>query len=216
MNTLSGYYDNKYASPSSSTDAPWLSSFLILIIFVIVMYMFAVIYNRRIADKNPNLPRIPTIKRDEVYNIPGNYYTYRQAPALCKALGARIATYDEVEKAYNDGGEWCNYGWSDNQMALFPTQKSTYNTLQGIKGHEHDCGRPGVNGGYISNDRIRFGVNCFGKKHKISESEKKLMNLDPYPITKQDQIMEKQVDFWKNHIDDIILSPFNYNHWSKY
>jgi hypothetical protein len=31
-------------------------------------------------------------------------------------------------------------------MALFPTQKETWDKLQKIKGHEHDCGRPGING----------------------------------------------------------------------
>ena len=30
-------------------------------------------------------------------------------------------------------------------------------------GHENDCGRPGVNGGYIANTNAKYGVNCFGK-----------------------------------------------------
>jgi hypothetical protein len=40
--------------------------------------------------------------------------------------------------------------------------------LQKIKGHEHDCGRPGVNGGYIANPLVKFGVNCYGNKRKIN------------------------------------------------
>ena len=57
----------------------------------------------------------------------------------------------QIEDAYKSGAEWCNYGWSDNQLALFPTQKTTWHKLQKIKGHKHDCGRAGINGGFIAN-----------------------------------------------------------------
>jgi hypothetical protein len=152
----------------------------------------------------------------QVFNIPGNHYGYEEAQTLCKAYDSRLATYDEVEKSYNKGGEWCNYGWSEGQMALFPTQKVTFDNLQNIAGHEHDCGRTGVNGGYIANPRVKFGVNCFGYKPKItSEEEEMMQNTTPYPKTEKDVVMEKQVDFWKTKIDDILLSPFNYSTWSK-
>ena len=41
------------------------------------------------------------------------------------------------------------------------------------KGHEHDCGRPGINGGFIDNPNVRFGVNCFGTKPAISAEEQR-------------------------------------------
>jgi hypothetical protein len=152
--------------------------------------------------------------KKQVFNIPGNYYNYENAQALCKAYDSELATYDQVEKAYNNGAEWCNYGWSANQMALFPTQKQTYNTLQTIKGHENDCGRPGINGGYMANPRIRFGVNCYGFKPSINKKEEELMKTStPYPETRQDKVFQKRVDFWKNKIDQILISPFNHNIW---
>jgi hypothetical protein len=152
--------------------------------------------------------------KKQVFNIPGNYYNYDNAKALCKAYDADLATYDQIENAYNNGAEWCNYGWSANQMALFPTQKQTYNTLQTIPGHENDCGRPGINGGYMANPRIRFGVNCYGYKPKITEKEEELMKTaTPYPETREDKIFQKKVDFWKDNIDKILISPFNYNIW---
>jgi hypothetical protein len=152
--------------------------------------------------------------KKQVFNIPGNYYSYDNAKALCKAYDSELATYDQLEKSYNNGAEWCNYGWSANQMALFPTQKQTYNTLQTIKGHENDCGRPGINGGYMANPRIRFGVNCYGPKPTITNKEEELMRTSsPYPETKQDRIFQKKVDFWKNNIEQILISPFNYNVW---
>ena len=51
-------------------------------------------------------------------------------------------------------------------MAYFPTQYDKWKKLQTIKGHENDCGRPGINGGFIDNPNVRFGINCFGYKPK--------------------------------------------------
>ncbi len=152
----------------------------------------------------------------QVFNIPDNAYTYDDAKSLCKAFGAELADYEQIENAYNNGGEWCNYGWSKNQLALYPTQLSTYNNLQSIEGHQHDCGRPGINGGYIDNQNIRFGVNCYGIKPPITtEDEERMQNVTPYPKNQQEVEMEQQVSQWKNRLSEIIVSPFNYNQWQE-
>jgi Extracellular link domain len=109
-----------------------------------------------------NPPQVQTSA--EVFNIGNNAYTYEEAQDICSAYGAQLATYDQIEAAYNNGGEWCNYGWSDGQMAYFPTQKSTWNRLQQNTGTKNACGRPGINGGYMANPNIRFGANCYGVK----------------------------------------------------
>ena len=154
--------------------------------------------------------------KPQVFNIPENTYVYADAKALCSAYGSRLATYKEVENSYNKGGEWCNYGWSDDQMALFPTQQKTFDELQKIKGHENDCGRPGVNGGYISNPALKFGVNCFGYKPRMTTEEEDLMATQPiYPKTAKDIAMENRVNYWKDKLTEIIVSPFNHNTWSK-
>jgi hypothetical protein len=154
------------------------------------------------------------IKR-EVFNIPDNTYTYDDAKAVCAAYGADLATYDQIETAYKEGGEWCNYGWSDKQMALFPTQKATWDKLQKIKGHEHDCGRPGINGGFIDNKNIQFGVNCYGYKPLITAAETDKMQHAPiYPQSMSDIEHQKRVDYWKKRIPEILLSPFSRSSWS--
>ena len=154
--------------------------------------------------------------RKQVFNIPENDYIYPDAKALCSAYGARLATYKEVEETYKDGGEWCNYGWSDNQMALFPTQQKTYDKLQKIKGHENDCGRPGINGGYIANPKVKFGVNCYGYKPRMNSTEEELMATEPlYPKTLKDIAMENRVNYWKDKLSSILVSPFNHNTWSR-
>ena len=162
------------------------------------------------------VPPVPEIKlKKQVFHIPGNKYTFNNAEALCDAYGARLANYNEVENAYRNGAEWCSYGWTKDQMALFPTQKKTWNYLQGVKGHENDCGRPGINGGYIANPNVRFGATCYGFRPKITEQEAELMENSPiYPRSMDDIRRDKKVDFWKKRIPEILVAPFNSNVWS--
>jgi hypothetical protein len=172
-----------------------------------------------VVDQSTYQPTsVPEIKfKKQVFNIPGNYYDYDNAKAVCQAYGANLATYDQIEKAYGSGAEWCNYGWSADQLALFPTQKKTYDRLQTIPGHENDCGRTGVNGGYIANPNVKFGINCYGNKPKITSEEDELMKTaTPYPETAKDLAFQKRIDFWKNKVDEILVSPFNYNTWGSF
>lgn len=203
---------------------------VLLILFNALQYFFSInvsTYVQGLFTSNPKIDividqskyepaPVPEIRfKKQVFNIPGNYYKYENAKALCKAYGSELATYDQIEKAYNNGAEWCNYGWSANQLALFPTQKKTYHNLQKIKGHENDCGRAGINGGYIANPNIQFGVNCYGHKPKITHEEEELMkNATPYPETLEDIAFQKRVDVLKNNLEQILVSPFNYNIWS--
>lgn len=163
-------------------------------------------------------PTIPELQFEkQVFHIPGNNYTYEQGKAICTAYGGRLANYNEVDEAYKDGADWCSYGWSDNQMALFPTQEQKWQNLQKIKGHENDCGRPGINGGFIANPDARFGVNCYGYKPKITSRERKIMETTPeYPITKKDIDFQNMVEQWKQKIPDILIAPFNHDSWSSF
>jgi hypothetical protein len=221
---------------SGSEKGQKIGIFIIAIIVIILIivnafqYFFSINITAYMSDLFTNNPKIdivvdqsnykpstvPEIKfKKQIFNIPGNYYDYENAKALCTSYNAKLATYKQVEDSYEKGGEWCNYGWSEGQNAYFPTQQKTFDNLQKIKGHEHDCGRPGVNGGYIANPHIKFGVNCYGNKPKITKEEEELMKtVSPYPQTVEDLEFQKRVDFWKNKIDKILVSPFNYNSWS--
>jgi len=68
--------------------------------------------------------------KKEVFYVSGNDYTYDEAAAVCAAYGADLATYDEISEAHGKGAEWCGYGWTQGGMALFPTQQSTWESLQ--------------------------------------------------------------------------------------
>ena len=190
-----------------------------------------VIDHRTIKSPTTDAPHMPAPKnedyelpdtrvpepREEVFNVPGNYYGYQSAKNLCAAYDSRLATYNEIENAYENGAEWCNYGWSEGQMALFPTQESTYLKLQGIEGHENDCGRPGINGGIIENQNVKFGVNCYGIKPTIDADEMYLMeNSTRFPKTRKDNIRDKEIERMKKNLDNILVSPYNNEQWSRY
>lgn len=205
------------------------SIFVILLIINGFQYFFNVNVTASIKDiftdqpkvditvqEPPNESVVPELKlKKEAYNIPDNRFTYDDAKAICMAYGGDLATYNQIEESYNKGGEWCNYGWSDDQMVLFPTQQKTWDKLQTIDGHKNDCGRPGVNGGRIDNPQARFGVNCYGYKPIITGAEQNAMQNTPvYPTSMKDINLQKKLDYWKKRVPEFLLSPFNHNSWS--
>lgn len=145
--------------------------------------------------------------KKEVFHFANNIYNYQEAKDLCEKHDSRIASYEEIERAYNNGANWCSYGWSKDQLALFPVQKELYNELKKIPGHENDCGRPGINGGYIKNKNVRFGVNCYGIKPKPNENDKLYMkSSNVLPTSNKNPEEEKKQ----------IIAGFNKDNWSKY
>lgn len=114
----------------------------------------------------PNVaPMASNAVGSEVFHVSDNQFTYNDAPAVCAAYGAQLATLEQVMDAYNHGAEWCGYGWTVGGMALYPTQKATWTALQVEvdPAKRTACGRPGVNGGYFD-PASKFGVNCYGFK----------------------------------------------------
>ena len=150
-------------------------------------------------EGQPIMTPVPRTKR-EVYNISPNIYDYSQADKVCKAQDppAELASLEQVVDAYKDGAEWCNYGWTKDQLALYPTQKSTYN-----QNRETTCGYPGINGGFFRNPNLKFGVNCYGVKRDPEGDE----------IERYDDDMIEDID------EDIAygnvkINPFNKEKWS--
>ena len=144
----------------------------------------------------------------EVFHIANNDFSYDEARDICEKYNSRLANYDEIENSYKKGANWCSYGWSKDQLALFPTQKSLYNELKQIPGHENDCGRPGINGGYFKNRHIKFGVNCYGVKPKAKKKD-----IDyTHSINHTPSLSGKKNDVTKIK-DKYTIAPFNKDQW---
>jgi hypothetical protein len=150
----------------------------------------------------------------EVFNVSSNRYTFYDAEPMCKALGAELATYDQVKEAWSKGADWCNYGWVKGQMSVYPTSEETYTKLQG--GPEEQrmaCGRPGVNGGYFDNPEMRFGVNCYGAKPPKSKHDDEDISKGA-PVSPDALAFDKKVNQFKNEADTIGINPFNSHSWA--
>lgn len=148
--------------------------------------------------------------KKQVFNISRNLYTFGDAEPVCRAFGAELATYDQVKEAYTAGADWCNYGWTKGQLAIYPTQNSTYEKLQ--QGPEHErmtCGLPGVNGGYFPNADERFGVNCYGPRPTESALDERVQLEE-----RSNTAFDRKVNHYKSELDGIAVNPWSAKQWS--
>uniref|UniRef100_A0A3Q0R1W4 Brevican n=1 Tax=Amphilophus citrinellus TaxID=61819 RepID=A0A3Q0R1W4_AMPCI len=86
----------------------------------------------------------------------GRYaFSFHQAQRACEAIGARIATADQLLAAYYDGYEQCDAGWLADQSVRYPIQvprEGCYGDMDG---------QPGVrNYGTMDPDSL-FDVYCY-------------------------------------------------------
>jgi len=166
--------------------------------------------------EGPSVPPQPAENMDsEVFQVGNGNLTYVEAKAACRAQGAKLATYSQIEDAYNNGAEWCSYGWSDGQLALFPTQKATYEQLQtGCTGDQNACGRPGINGGFIANQNVRFAANCYGAKPKPTKAEKWALDA-PAAISPQDSEANRLAQLFEQADKHFQVRPFAPGEWTE-
>lgn len=159
----------------------------------------------------------------EVFNIDRNDFTYDEAGLVCQAFDAKLATFDQIVKAHKGdkdkkGAHWCNYGWSENQMALYPTQENIWKKIQkGPEEERNKCGNPGVNGGYFKNKDLKFGVNCYGYRPK-PDPGKILYSTN---FDDDNELDSKSIELLNKYKSDIekgglSVRPYNNNYWSKY
>ena len=161
------------------------------------------------------IDKIIPLGNPEVYNVSKNDFTYYDAEPLCRALGAELATYDQVKAAFSKGADWCNYGWVKGQAAVYPTQEDTYNKVQaGPEEDRNSCGTVGLNGGYFDNPELKFGVNCYGVKPPQSEhDEEVLMKQGNIPKSVPSLAIDKKVQEFKKEAGNLGVLPFNGDKW---
>lgn len=160
------------------------------------------------AATNSSTLSNPSIK--QVFNIKENKYTLDDAAGVCGALGAEVATIDQLIDAHKQGADWCNVGWTKDGIAAFPIQYSTWKTLQDNEPQSRNiCGSPGIN--LVRNDpNLLYGVNCYGIKPepKNGEKIKQVIQSDA-----QLALQSKIAQFQKN-MNSIGVAAFNQDKWS--
>ena len=198
--------------------ALWLVVGLIVLVLWYYGFIDASAFNSSVAPAatpatpapTPAAPTGPAVG-SEVFHIDDSQFTYADAPAVCAAYGAELATLEQIIEAYNHGAEWCGYGWSAGGFALYPTQKGTWQALQAEPDNTKRtaCGRPGVNGGYFD-PNTKFGVNCYGFK----PSGKAELPLPP-PGT-DSSAFKAAVAKFRKMLGSLNLTPYSRTEWSGY
>ena len=174
--------------------------------------------NQTVPEKDATKPLVekilPSTGASEVFNVSKNTFTYYDAEPLCKALGAELATYDQVKDAWAKGADWCNYGWVKGQTAVYPTQKDTFDKLQaGPEDQRLACGVTGLNGGYFDNPELRFGVNCYGPKPNQSDHDA-IAQAKGTPLSPEALEVERKVAKFRTEAASLGVLPFNTSKWS--
>ena len=159
----------------------------------------------KLSQENNDKPQ----NQKEVFLVKSNIFRKSDANNVCKALfNGEIASKSQIEQESNQGANWCNYGWADDNNAYYPLNQDTENTT---------CsGKKGLNGGNLPNsDNFKLGINCFGKKPDESKysSLEQIYNMDMFNDLERDSL-----DNYKKKLNkgEIKLEPYNPNQWSKY
>jgi hypothetical protein len=137
-------------------------------------------------------------RTDQVFNIGPDIFTYDDAKLVCRAYDSELATPQQMVEAWEDGAHWENVGWIDEQMAVYPTQK-TQNTIREI------------HGGYYKDKTLNFGVNCYGQKPGPTKGER----IKPNVLT-QSQKEKNRYKKIKEELKNAKLSAFNKQKWSEF
>jgi len=188
---------------------------VLMAIFTFVLYTYGFISSAMLTVDTVTQPVAQAanttlnVVGSEVFHISDNKFTYDDAAAVCAAYDSQLATLEQILDAYNHGAEWCGYGWSAGGMALYPTQKGTWDALQreADQGKRTACGRPGVNGGYFD-PSSKFGVNCFGIKPQGNVSL-------PTPLPGTDpSAFNSAVAQFRAVMKSFTLDPYSRTTWS--
>ena len=152
----------------------------------------------------------------EVFNIAENIFSYDDAEPLCKAYGAELATFDQLDTAWKSGANWCNKGWiksdADKPMAYFPVNKQYWDMLvkTGNILEQAGCLGVGVNGG-IHNKSDMFGVNCYGVKPEAGPDDK----IAGLPLSEAEFASQRKIADFKARVGKFNITSFNGTNWSQ-
>lgn len=180
--------------------------------------------------------------KKQVFSTNNKIWTLKEAPYVCKSLGAELATYEQLVDAAKNGANWCNIGWFKEEVikdkkgekilahAGFPVQKDMYDKIQDNLTGKHDINMCGPewnpmfkNENYaIQNvgvyDNYKFAANCYGNKRTYNENEfKPALNNNGIDLDAMAKF-NKELGAIHKRKPDIELLPFNYykNRWDQY
>lgn len=125
-----------------------------------------------------------------------NKYSYDEAKEICKLYSGRLATESDLQKAFNNGANWCNWGWLEGKKIAYPVQEKYWEQVEKV--HKGHCGpTAGINKIGNIDPSKKYSVNCYGIKPRKS---KKDLLLD------EDMLKSKKKDKLENRIKQCKLN----------
>lgn len=165
-----------------------------------------------LKDLEETEEEITPVEQKQVFNVSDNVFNYDEARSVCEAYNGDLASLEQMVDAYKNGADWCNYGWSEGQLALYPTQEDSFVKLEKNPETRGQCGLPGVNGGYFENKNLKFGANCYGNKPAPNNSQQEKLLNEQYLLNP----LSREAQRYQARIDEFEVSPFSRKKWSKY
>ncbi len=156
------------------------------------------------------IPKVTVAKTPEVFNVKENIYTLDDAPAVCGALGAQVASIEQLIEAHKNGADWCNVGWTKDGIAAYPIQQSTFDIMQqNVPEKRNMCGKTGIN--IVRNEpNLLYGVNCYGVKPSPKGDEK----IRPVLLSDTQQEINAKIAQLQKNLNNIGIAPFNSDKWN--
>jgi hypothetical protein len=154
-----------------------------------------------------------------------NKYNYLDAKDICKVYDGRLATEKDLELAFKNGANWCNWGWLDGEKIGYPVQEKFWLSIE--KKHKGFCGpTAGINKIYNIDPLKQYSVTCYGIKPPKSEKDKQLETVlheiteDTSLKTQIDQCKQSKREAEKNkwlneQKNNIRILEFNNSEWSE-
>jgi len=169
-------------------------------------------------DIKDEVKPMPTpVLNEEVFHVPIQMFSYEEAKEFCRSIGARMATLNEVKKAYLEGAQWVTMGWTDRQLGLYVLQPEYVRRYP-------NAGSIGINGGYFEDPHIRMGINCYGVKPQPDKSRLEVSYSDlrgeNVEVDEEGNVVSKSAPKSKDYrsmLDkgEIVIMPWNDTKWSK-
>jgi hypothetical protein len=150
----------------------------------------------------------PKVK--QVFNVKENIYSADDAGGVCGALGADVASLQQVVDAHRQGANWCNVGWTKEGIAAYPIQYAFWKKMQeNDPANRNICGQAGINLAR-SDAGLLYGVNCYGVKPEPKKGEliKEVVQSDA------DVALQAKIAQFQKTVNNMTVAPFNANNWS--
>jgi hypothetical protein len=162
------------------------------------------------ATVSSSSPTLSNPNQKQVFNIKENIYAAEDASGVCGALGADVATIEQLVASHKQGANWCNVGWTKEGLAAYPIQYEFWQKMQQNEPQNRNiCGQAGIN--LVRNDGgLLYGVNCYGVKPEPKKGEK----VKEVVQSDADVALAAKIAQFQRNMNNITVVPFNANTWS--